>query len=721
MTTARCLLLLLASICGALPAVAADSPTVTIGVLSHRGDAATLRSWSPTADYLASQIPYTRFRIRPLDFEEVEPAVARGEIDFVLVNSGMYVDLEVRHGVTRIATLNNNHGGQSYNTFGGVLFTRADRGDLTGLNDLRGQRLVAVNRYSLGGFQMQWREMHDAGIDPWDDLAEIGFADTHDAVVMQVLRGDADIGAIRTNILERMISAGMIEANEVRLVAPHRTEGFPLKISTRLYPEWPFAKTRGTSNQLAQKVAVALLQLPADHPASLAGHHAGWTVPLDYQPVHDLFQALAIGPYSQPGPFTFGDVLSKYRIAFILGSLTLLTLIALIALIAVLNRQLNEAKHGLEHRFDLILNAVGDGISGVDKNGITTFVNPAMERLTGWSAAELIGRFQHDMIHHTRADGIPYSRHECPVRATFTGNEPRYVDDEVFWRKEGSSFPVEYFSTPIRGDDDEVLGAVIVFRDITERKRAEENQRRHITEMAHVTRLSTMGEMASQIAHELNQPLSAITNYTGACIRRVQDDRGDPASLLEALQLVSTQAHRAAEIVRQIRDFIRKRDPDRGPVDVNALVRQTAVLVSPEARKAGVDLVLDLATTLPPVTGIAVELEQVIMNLVRNAIDAVGRNPAGERRVTIRSGNGTPDELQLEVFDNGPGIDETTVDTVFTPFYTTKVSGMGLGLAISRRIVEAHGGRLWVEGVESGGAAFHVRLPTEAAEARDVA
>ena len=153
----------------------------------------------------------------------------------------------------------------------------------------------------------------------------------------------------------------------------------------------------------------------------------------------------------------------------------------------------------------------------------------------------------------------------------------------------------------------------------------------------------------------------------------MQDDRGDPASLLEALQLVSTQAHRAAEIVRQIRDFIRKRDPDRGPVDVNELVRQTAVLVSPEARKAGVDLDLDLAATLPPVTGTAVELEQVIINLVRNAIDAVGRNPPGERQVKVHSKNGMQGELHLEVLDNGPGIDETTARGLLTYAFAADV------------------------------------------------
>ncbi len=720
MTHTRCLILLLALL-GGVPAPAlAQETAILIGVLSHRGDEATLRTWGPTADYLGSQLPGYHFTIVPLEFEEVEPAVAYRRVDFVLVNSGMYVDLEVHQGVSRIATLNNRHDGKSYNTFGGVLFTRAARTDLATLDDLRGKRFAAVNKDSLGGYQMQWREMHGADLDPRYDLAETVFANTHDAVVRRVLAGEVDFGAVRTNILERMIDEGELQPDAVRVIVPHENEAFPLTASTRLYPEWPFAKVRWTANELAQRVAVALMQMPHDHPAALAGRYAGWTVPLDYQPVHELFQELAIGPYGKPR-FTFGDVLAKYQGAFIAGGLMLGLLVMLAGWIAHLNRRLDEAKRGIESRFELILEAVGDGVSGVDTNGVVTFVNPEMLRLTGWTAQEMVGRSQHDLLHHSHADGRPYPKRDCPVGKTFRENRPHHVDDEVFWRKDGTSFPVEYASAPLRDRDGEVLGAVIVCRDISARKAAEDEQRRHLTEMAHVARLSTMGEMASQIAHELNQPLSAITNYAGACVRRLQDDRADRDSLLEAMRLLSTQAHRAAQIVRQIRDFIRKRDPERGRLDVNALIGQTAALVNVETRRGGVELAIDLADDLPEVTGVMVELEQVLINLLRNAIDAVGRNPAGERRIAVRSMLEPGGVIHLEVRDNGPGMDPAARDELFTPFYTTKASGMGLGLAISRRIVEAHAGRLWAEDTQGSGATFHITLPSVTTEARDVA
>ena len=173
-----------------LPVAQADpspGPTVgeiRIGVLSHRGDAIAERVWTPTADYLSAALPEHRFRIVPLDFSQVEPAVRDAQVDFVLVNPGIYVNLEVRHRVSRIATMQNRVGLMRSNVFGGVLITRADRSDLTRIADLKGRSLLAVDPDSLGGFQMAWGELAEHGIDPRRDLKALGFAGTHDAVVL---------------------------------------------------------------------------------------------------------------------------------------------------------------------------------------------------------------------------------------------------------------------------------------------------------------------------------------------------------------------------------------------------------------------------------------------------------------------------------------------------------------------------------------------------------
>ena len=187
---------------------------VKIGILAKRGDDKVFEQWQATADYLGAEIIGHTFEIVPLDFEETYAAVEDGTVDFVIANSGMYVDFEGLYDANRIATLKNLRLGNPYTVFGGVLFRRADREDIQQIKDLKGKTMMAVNETSLGGWQMQWGEMKEAGIDPSQDLKELSFGDTHDNVVYAVQEGRVDVGAIRTDTLERMANEGKINLND---------------------------------------------------------------------------------------------------------------------------------------------------------------------------------------------------------------------------------------------------------------------------------------------------------------------------------------------------------------------------------------------------------------------------------------------------------------------------------------------------------------------------
>lgn len=689
---------------------------VTIGVLSHRGAEATLAHWSKTADYLSKALPGYHFTVVPLDFAEVDPAVGSGTVDFILVNPAIYVNLEVRHRVSRIATMKNSWKGEAYNLFGGVIFARAERYDLNRLEDLRGTVMMGVDESSLGGFMMALRELKAVGINPYRDLAEIRFGGTHDNVVMAVREGLVDVGVVRTDILERMQDEGRIKLSEFRIINQHKfldpTEHirFPFIHSTSLYPEWPFSKVQHTSNLLASRVSIALAEMPESDPAALSGNYAGWTIPLDYQPVHDLLRELMLPPYQYLKRFTLGDVLSHYWGWLLAGGLLLFFMSVMTVWVWRLNRALSEAKQQLERQHALILDSVADGIYGVDRSGHCTFVNRAMEAITGWGAAELIGQNQHLLMHHTHADGTHHSSHDCPVFHTFRDNQSRYVDDDIFWCKDGRSIPVEYSSTPIRNARGEATGAVVVFRNIAERKRVAEESRQHQNEMAHVARLSTMGEMASGIAHELNQPLSAISNYTNGSIRMLKNVEIEQKSqLISAMEQVANQAERAGEIIRQLRRFVRKEAPEREWVDLDSVVRGLLKFIQPELRKSRVKVELDIASGLPSVWVHAIQIEQVLLNLTRNAIEAMQENEDGRiLGVTVyQEGK----EVCLEVADNGHGIAPELQERLFTPFVTTKRQGMGLGLSISQGIIESHGGKMTLVSIPGKGTRFTITLP----------
>jgi signal transduction histidine kinase/CheY-like chemotaxis protein len=330
---------------------------LNIGVLAIRGKEQCLKSWVPTADYLSRQIPGYRFAIVPLEHSQINRAVEKDEVDFILTNSSSYVELEYRFGANRIATLKEMRLGQVYAQYGSIIFCRRDRTDIRRLIDLSGKTFMAVSESSLGGWQATWRELLENGIDPYRDFRSLDFGETHDRVVEAVLNGEVDAGTVRTNTLEQMAAEGKLDLDDF-YVFPRlhdKDTETPYLVTTREYPDWPIAKVRQTPDVLAEKVAVALLQMAPDSEAAKAAECAGWTIPHNYQPVHDLLKYLRLGPYKDMERITVGAVLRTYA-HWIIPELILFALsIVFTVLVMKLNRRLNLSHASLlqeieEHR-----------------------------------------------------------------------------------------------------------------------------------------------------------------------------------------------------------------------------------------------------------------------------------------------------------------------------------------------------------------------------------
>jgi len=250
-------------------------------------------------------------------------------------------------------------------------------------------------------------------------------------------------------------------------------------------------------------------------------------------------------------------------------------------------------------------------------------------------------------------------------------------------------------------------------RDITARRRAEEQARQHLQSLAHVTRVSSMGEMASAIAHEINQPLTAIANYTYASVRMLRSGAASQDEILEVLQRVAGEAERAGEVVRRMRSFVRGDEGQIQEVEANFLVNEVVRLAAAEARQNGVELDTRLEIGLPVVLADSIQIQQVLLNLVRNAIEAIAMSSAEARRIQLSTRASGEGMIEIAVSDTGPGLAGTDLEKVFEPFYTTKPEGIGIGLALSRSIADAHGGRLWATAnAASPGATFRLTLPT---------
>lgn len=372
-----------------------------------------------------------------------------------------------------------------------------------------------------------------------------------------------------------------------------------------------------------------------------------------------------------------------------------------------------ETRQESEERVRLVLDSTAEGIFGLDMKGNCTFCNRACIDTLGYiHADELLGQNMHDLVHHTRSDGSAQLLQESRIHGTFRAGQGVPVDDEVLWKADGNSFPAEYRSFPIRREG-EIVGLVVTFLDITERRGNEVKLMTQQAELNHVARLSMLGEMAAGLAHELNQPLTAMSAMAEGALLRLDRNKLNETEFKTVCHRIAVDARRSGEIIRRLRNFIQKRKAERLPVDLNDLVRDVIGFLGSETRQHGVSIEITSCDDLQPVEADMVEIQQVIVNLIRNACDSLvgDSSQAEQRRIIIELTNRDDEVMEVAVSDSGAGIPESLTERLFEPFLTTKDNGLGIGLGICKSIIEAHRGKIWTGPTALGGASFHFDLP----------
>ena len=358
--------------------------------------------------------------------------------------------------------------------------------------------------------------------------------------------------------------------------------------------------------------------------------------------------------------------------------------------------------------FRTLLDVAVDAVIIIDQRGIIEAFNRSAERLFGYEAAEAVG------MNVGRLMPQPHrGEHDRHIARYLESGVPHIIGigrEVDACRKDGSIFPVALTVGRIPGAGPPRF--VGFLHDLTARREAAEEQQRMQRRMARVSHLATMGEMAAAIAHEINQPLAAISNYALACERVLAAPRPALPEVQDALRQISGQALRAAEIIRRVRNLVRTHEPRREPANINQLVEELSILMKTDARLHGVQLSLELAAGLPLVDVDGIQIQQVLLNLIHNAIEALTSSSAAEKLITVRTGQPATGEVEISVLDCGPGVDPAIANRIFDPFCTTKEQGTGLGLAISKSIVEAHRGRIEYRPNLPRGACFLVTLPT---------
>ena len=564
-----CRLALLGLLLASLPGRAAE---VRIGIFAFQGEKAATADWSPLIDALDRALPEHRFHLANYDADGLRRAIAGHEVDLVVTNPGYYITMEAEFGLSRIATLEAPQASAD-RALGSVVFTRVDRSDLRTLADLSGKRIAAVAPEAFGGYLLAAREMQRQGVDPESDLAERRFLGLPmERIIEAVQRGEVDAGIVRACVPEQMARQGKLQLADFRVLSHQPAASLPCALSTPLYPNWPLAVTRQTDPALAKAVARAVLAMPGGEEG------ISWSVPADYQPVHDLYRELRIGPYAYLRDIT---------------------------------------PEGLLRRF-------WPGLAA------------ALALLLAW------------IVHSVRVEHLVHRR---------------------------------------TAELKESLAA----RDLAEARMRDSQEH-----MEHLSRLSILGELSGNLAHELNQPLTSIATYANSVLRRQQAGRLTPEAIQEACSEIASEAERAGGIIRRIRDFARKRPASRATVDLAAIAESARrLIVGMLAHPPAITLESDLPSTCQ-VQADGPQIQQVLLNLIKNAIDAGRDLPADRQAIHIRI-TGAGQRALVQVIDRGCGLGPAQLARLGEPFFTTKPEGLGLGLPICKTIIEAHGGRLRAE------------------------
>jgi two-component system sensor kinase FixL len=359
-------------------------------------------------------------------------------------------------------------------------------------------------------------------------------------------------------------------------------------------------------------------------------------------------------------------------------------------------------------RLRSMIEAVPDGIVVIDEHGTITFFSAAAERMFGYRASDVVG------MNVTILMSPPYSNeHDDYIARYLRTGQKRIIGVGrvvVGRRKDGSTFPIELAVGEGLSHGRHIFTGLI--RDVSERQETERRLHELQNDLIHVSRVSAMGELASALAHELNQPLTAVTNYLLAARQLVQ--RG-PEHAVRTSDLVGKavdQAVRASQVIRQLRGLVQKRDVERARAEIDKLVDEASALAFIGLKEKGVRVSVEREAGLPAVLVDRIQIQQVLINLIRNAVDAMEGRERRELTVGVSSDGA---HVKISITDTGAGIAPGMEEKLFQPFFTTKKSGMGVGLSISRTIVEAHGGRLWFEPNPVGGTIFHLVLPLDGA------
>lgn len=479
---------------------------IVIGVRAHRGEAYAIDRWQPTIDYLQKTLPQHQFSLRAIEqIHAMEALVGANQLDFVITQPVAYVDLERMYNVSRLLTLEKRN---NVSQFGSVIITQANRTDIQELKDIKQKSIAAVAKKGFGGWLIGFSELHDHGMTAYGDFSEVAFLGGQAKVVHAIIDGKYDAGVIRTGILENMVKENLLDITQIKVLNPLHVHGFPFALSTRLFPEWAFAKTQRVNLQTAREVSLALLELPANGEVAQKGMYSQWITPLNYNSVRDLMKSMKIGSYSDYGEITATDFLAQHIIETLL--LTLLFISTLFYLVKIKRSNLlleeeTQAKeialaesklHTLVHQN--VLDTAAEAIISIDSSGMIHRFNRSAVNLFGYAEDEVLGKSVNLLMPRAEAD-----KHDDYIQRYLNTGEKRVIGkitEVTAIHKSGSEIPVEIAVSDTGIDGDYRFTGVL--HDLRETKNLQLTLEQANKELLRLSEMDPLTKIANRRVYE---------------------------------------------------------------------------------------------------------------------------------------------------------------------------------------------------------------------------
>jgi len=692
-----------------------DSPhnnTYKIGVLAYKGKDTAARHWQAHASYLNQRLAPLNFEIIPLGYKhnELTQAVIDHRVDFVITNPGHYIELELGGYVTRLATRRMSSPEGILDQFGGTAITHPEHAEINNYSDLHGKKILIPSRSSLGGWQMHLREALAQGVN-LEKKAEITELKNHKKVVLAILERQGDVGFVRSDLIEQLVAEGVLQLDQIKIINQNHVPGYPYLLSTRLYPEWPFATTTGTSIEVAAKVMQALLEITHNDKAAKEAGIYGWTIPGHYSKVNDLFRETELGPYSAR-KLTIQTIFEQYwqqllMLVTFISAILLYSTVRAVRANRLLQQEIHERKK-IEKNLKLAANVfeyAHEGIIITDSNQKIIDVNSGFCRITGYTRAEAIGKTP-SLVKSDRQSAEFYKTlwQSLSQHGIWKG--------EIWNKKKNGDLYVELLTiSTVYDKNGNVEQYVGMFSDITEYKKSEEALRRS-------QKMDAIGKLTGGIAHDFNNILGIILGNLEILKLTITNT----SKSLERIEIISDAGYRAANLTKQLLSFARGQTTEKSITNINQIIVKMDTLIS-RSMTPEVQITTHLADNLWLTEIDAGNFEDSLLNLVINARDAMGNHG----NLTIDTHNATLDAayceqnpdvkpgeyVELTIADTGNGISEEAQEHIFEPFFTTKElgKGTGLGLAMVFGFVNRSGGHIKCYSKEGVGSSFHLYLP----------